>query len=445
MDADIGPRGRLRLLSRREVAALSSTEAGGLHEQFRACALAVLNIGSELDDAAAVMSRYASFDVRIREEPRGIRLQLINAPDQAFVDGEIIEGIREHLFSVLRDLVAASGIPQLDSPASITDGVFELLRNAGVIHAGERAPLAVCWGGHAIAREEYDYTKEVGHALGLRGIDVCTGCGPGAMKGPMKGAAVGHAKQRLREGRFLGVTEPGIIAAEPPNPIVNELVVLPDIEKRLEAFVRLGHAMIVFPGGVGTAEEILHLLGILLDPQNDAMPFPVIFTGPPSARAYFQQMHEFIGSTLGQPAQRLYRIIIDDPVAVAGGVAEGATQVFDWREKTRDAFGFNWKLRIDGQFQTPFHPTHEAMAALSLHRDQSSSDLAANLRRAFSGIVAGNVKPAGIQAVAEHGPFELAGEPAIAGELDALLRSFVEQRRMRLPGSEYVPCYRIVR
>ena len=32
------------MLSRREVAALSSTEAGGLHEQFRACALAVLNI-----------------------------------------------------------------------------------------------------------------------------------------------------------------------------------------------------------------------------------------------------------------------------------------------------------------------------------------------------------------------------------------------------------------
>ena len=445
MDADIGPRGRLRLLSRREVAALSSTEAGGLHDQFRACALAVLNIGSELDDAAAVMERYANFDVRIREEPRGIRLQLINAPDQAFVDGEIIEGIREHLFSVLRDLVAAANIPQLDTPASVTDGVFELLRNAGVIHAGERDPLVVCWGGHAIGRDEYDYTKEVGHGLGLRGMDVCTGCGPGAMNGPMKGAAVGHAKQRLGSGRFLGVTEPGIIAAEPPNPIVNELVVLPDIEKRLEAFVRLGHAIIVFPGGVGTAEEILHLLGILLDSHNASMPFPVIFTGPSTARPYFQQLHAFIGATLGQAAQRLYRIVIDDPIAVARAVGEGANQVFDWREQARDAFGFNWKLRIDAQFQTPFVPTHAAMSGLNLHRDQSSSDLAANLRRAFSGIVAGNVKPAGIQAVAEHGPFELRGEPAIAGELDALLRSFVEQRRMRLPGAEYVPCYRIMR
>jgi hypothetical protein len=38
-------------------------------------------------------------------------------------------------------------------------------------------------------------------------------------------------------------------------------VIMPDIEKRLEAFVRLGHGIIVFPGGVGTAEEILYLLG----------------------------------------------------------------------------------------------------------------------------------------------------------------------------------------
>ncbi|BBI61827.1 hypothetical protein HSBAA_31330 [Vreelandella sulfidaeris] len=97
------------------------------------------------------------------------------------------------------------------------------------------------------SREEYEYTKDVGYHLGLRDLDICTGCGPGAMKGPMKGANVAHAKQRRKESRYLGISEPGIIAAEAPNPIVNELVVMPDIEKRLEAFVRLGHGIIVFP------------------------------------------------------------------------------------------------------------------------------------------------------------------------------------------------------
>jgi len=37
-----------------------------------------------------------------------------------------------------------------------------------------------------------------------------------------------------------------IIAAEAPNPIVNDLVIMPDIEKRLEAFTRVGHGIVIF-------------------------------------------------------------------------------------------------------------------------------------------------------------------------------------------------------
>ena len=140
---------------------------------------------------------------------------------------------------------------------------------AGIVGADLAPNLVVCWGGHAISRREYDYSKEVGYQLGLRGLDICTGCGPGAMKGPMKGAAVGHAKQRLKNSRYLGLSEPGIIAAEPPNPMVSHLVVLPDIEKRLEAFLRISHGIVVFPGGAGTAEEILYLMGVMLDPANN--------------------------------------------------------------------------------------------------------------------------------------------------------------------------------
>ena len=147
--------------------------------------------------------------------------------------------------------------------------------------------MVVCWGGHSIGDVEYKYTKEVGYQMGLRGLNICTGCGPGAMKGPMKGATIGHAKQRLFDGRYLGLTEPSIIAAEPPNPIVDELVIMPDIEKRLEAFVRIAHAIIIFPGGVGTAEELLYLLGILLNQGNKDQVLPVILTGPASSKALF--------------------------------------------------------------------------------------------------------------------------------------------------------------
>ena len=108
-----------------------------------------------------------------------------------------------------------------------------------------------------------------------------------------------------------------------------------------------------------------------------------------------------------------------------------------------DAFSFNWSLKIDEAFQHPFIPTHDNMAALSLHLDQDVSSLASNLRQAFSGIVAGNVKAEGIAEIKQHGPFELSGDPSLMARIDTLLKSFVEQQRMKLPGSAYVPCYTI--
>ena len=84
------------------------------------------------------------------------------------------------------------------------------------------------------------------------------------------------------------------------------------------------------------------------------------------------------------------------------------------------------------------------MRALQLHRDQPPHQLVANLRRAFSGIVAGNVKEFGVSAIEALGPYELHGDPAVMAMLDELLRSFVAEGRMKLPGTAYQPCYRLV-
>ena len=448
-DAIVYPDGQLDVLSKVEVNSLLDTSQGGLYELFRNCSLAVLNCGNPLDDGKQLLERYQAFDIAIIQEEKGISLKLRNAPADAFVDGQIIKGIGEHLFAVLRDVIYvndeiyANPKLNLDTSAGITDAVFHILRNADILQSVALPNLVVCWGGHSITRAEYDYSKEVGYQLGLRGLDICTGCGPGAMKGPMKGAAVGHAKQRLRDSQYLGITEPGIIAAEPPNPIVNDLVILPDIEKRLEAFVRVGHAMIVFPGGVGTAEEIFYTLGVLLHPSNEHVPFPLIFTGPESSRAYFDEIDACIARILGPSAQAFYTMIIDDPIAVAKHIVGGIEQVRTYREEKNDAFYFNWSLNIETQFQTPFQSTHENMRALQLHNDQAPFALAANIRNALSGIVSGNVKEQGIRAVEAHGPFTLQGEHAVLHPMASLLHSFETMQRMKIPGNQYQPCYTI--
>jgi predicted Rossmann-fold nucleotide-binding protein len=262
------------------------------------------------------------------------------------------------------------------------------------------------------------------------------------MKGPMKGATIAHAKQRRFDNRYIGITEPGIIAAESPNPIVNHLVIMPDIEKRLEAFVRMGHAIVVFPGGVGTAEEILYMLGILLHPDNQHIAFPLIFTGPKESAAYFEQIDAFLRLALGDDAAKRYQIIVDDAVAVARAVRAGTSEVREQRIDSKDAFFFNWSLKVPHAFQQRFAPTHANMSGLDLQRGRPVHDLAADLRRAFSGIVAGNVKEEGIRAIEAHGPYELVGEQPIMDSLDVLLRAFVEQHRMKLPGGDpYRPCY----
>jgi len=450
VDARVAPKGSLEHLSQQEIAKLLDSGQGGLYPLFRQCALAVLNSGSAIDDARLIFAKYRDFDLRIVRQAWGIKLEIKNAPAAAFVDGVMIKGLKEHLFAVLRDVVfisneiLESGRFDLSSSANITNAVFHVLRNARIFDAQLRPNLVVCWGGHSIPRVEYDYSKRVGYELGLRGLDVCTGCGPGAMKGPMKGATIGHSKQRITNGRYIGLTEPGIIAAEPPNPIVSHLVIMPDIEKRLEAFVRLGHGIVVFPGGAGTAEEILYLLGVLLEPANRELPFPVVFSGPAESRPYFDQIHRFIGATLGAEAQSRYQIILDDPAAVARAMVHGITTVRDYRRHVADSYGFNWLLKIPPELQHPFVVTHAAMSGLNLSRDLPIHERAANLRRAFSGIVAGNVKEYGVEAIERFGPFELHGDAAIMEPLDELLGSFVAQGRMKLAGTDYTPCYRLV-
>jgi predicted Rossmann-fold nucleotide-binding protein len=451
IDTQIAPEGRLEVLSKAEINKLRDTSQGGLYSIFRNCSLAVLNCGNNMDDGKELLERFQSFDISIIQRERGIKLDIKGAPASAFVDNQMIKGIHEHVFAVLRDVIFVSNEldndPRFDLESSegITDAVFHILRNANVLRPMISPNLVVCWGGHSISRGEYEYTKKVGYQIGLRSMDICTGCGPGAMKGPMKGAAIGHAKQRISGGRYLGISEPGIIAAEAPNPIVNHLVILPDIEKRLEAFVRVGHGIVVFPGGAGTAEEILYLLGILLHPDNAQLPFPLIFTGPDSAADYFEQIDQFIGDTLGKAAQQRYKIIINDPITVAQEMLAGIKQVREYRKEMADAYYFNWRLKIDREFQQPFLPTHDNMRNLKLHKNQDAHLLAANLRRAFSGVVAGNVKDQGIRAIEQHGPFEIHGDPAIMASMDALLTSFVAQHRMKLPGKKYIPCYRIVK
>ena len=95
-----------------------------------------MNTDSEKDNAAEIYADYSDFDIRVIPQSRGLRLELFNAPSQSFVDGKMIRGIQEHLFSALRDIlytdfkIIAAQTQPLTS-AQTTNTVFRILRNAG--------------------------------------------------------------------------------------------------------------------------------------------------------------------------------------------------------------------------------------------------------------------------------------------------------------------------
>ncbi|MDC9580021.1 nucleotide 5'-monophosphate nucleosidase PpnN [Xenorhabdus sp. PR6a] len=455
MITHVNPLGSMNLLSQLEVDMLKRTASSDLYRLFRNCSLAVLNSGSQTDNSKELLSKYQDFDINVLRRERGVKLELINPPEDAFVDGKIIRSLQANLFAVLRDILfvhAQIASAQkahnlnMENGMHITNTIFSILRNAKALHISEEPNMIVCWGGHSVNEKEYLYGRKVGNELGLRELNICTGCGPGAMEAPMKGAAVGHAQQNYRKSRFIGITEPSIIAAEPPNPLVNELIIMPDIEKRLEAFVRIAHGIIIFPGGVGTAEELLYLLSILMNHENKDQVLPLVLTGPKESANYFQVLDEFIIHTLGKQARHYYRIIVDAPAEVARIMKKAMPDVQDNRRSTGDAYSFNWSLKIPPDLQSPFIPSHKNMANLNLYPNQPPERLASALRRAFSGIVAGNVKETGIQAIEKQGAFKIHGEADIMHRMDNLLKDFVEQDRMKLPGGTvYQPCYDIIK
>ena len=120
-------------------------------------------------------------------------------------------------------------------------------------------------------------------------------------------------------------------------------------------------------------------------------------------------------------------------------------EVKENRIEKEEAFYYNWGVEIHRELQLPFPLDHDKVRNIQLSMDMPKYELACNLRRVFSTIVAGNIKPDGIRLVREKGPFEINGDQFIMTLLDELLNDFIDQGRMKLPGgTAYSPCYKIV-
>jgi uncharacterized protein (TIGR00730 family) len=126
----------------------------------------------------------------------------------------------------------------------------------------EDTEFRVCIFGSARISHDHPTYKEVyrlARALGKLGIDIVTGGGPGLMEAANRG--VHDARNGQSKSYGLPIDIPSL--AEVPNKHLDIKSQHKRFSSRLDEFMRLTHAVVVAPGGIGTLLELMYVWQLL--------------------------------------------------------------------------------------------------------------------------------------------------------------------------------------
>lgn len=107
---------------------------------------------------------------------------------------------------------------------------------------------------------EYVQVRELASRLTALGCDIVTGGGPGLMEAANEGAASSR-DPGSRKTRSFGLTI--AIPYEKANPYLDSVTAHRTFFSRLHHFVRMSQAFVIFPGGIGTALELMMVWQLL--------------------------------------------------------------------------------------------------------------------------------------------------------------------------------------
>ena len=119
--------------------------------------------------------------------------------------------------------------------------------------------------------ELYKEVHDLAYSLALKGVDIVTGGGPGLMDAANKGAKAGGKKTRSN----------GLPIQLPYETSTNAHLDVKRHHKRfssrLDEFMRISHAVVVTPGGIGTLLELFYTWQLIQ--VNHIKPRPIILLG----------------------------------------------------------------------------------------------------------------------------------------------------------------------
>ncbi|MDR1612604.1 MAG: TIGR00730 family Rossman fold protein [Planctomycetota bacterium] len=130
----------------------------------------------------------------------------------------------------------------------------------------------------------YSMAVELGRELTLRGYTVITGGGPGIMEAANKGA-------REAGGASIGLNI-DLPYEQKPNPYIGKLLNFRYFFCRKVMFSKYSQAIVAFPGGFGTMDELFEHLTLVQ--TRKIPPMPVILVGAD----YWKGMLEWLGKVM---------------------------------------------------------------------------------------------------------------------------------------------------
>ena len=146
-------------------------------------------------------------------------------------------------------------------------------------------PCVTVFGSSRLPKEDpyYQAARETGRLLAQAGFTVMTGGGPGIMEAANRGA---------KEAGGLSVGCLIELPNEYPNPYLDKLVTFRYFFVRKVMLVKYSYAFIVFPGGLGTLDEVFEAATLIQ--TGKIRHFPLILFG----REFWQPLIDYMRGTL---------------------------------------------------------------------------------------------------------------------------------------------------
>jgi uncharacterized protein (TIGR00730 family) len=178
----------------------------------------------------------------------------------------------------------------------------------------EDTEFRVCIFGSARTRPDdpvYQTVYRLARSLGKLNVDIITGGGPGLMEAANRGVQDAHNERSRSYGLPIELPK----RLETPNKHLDIKSQHRRFSFRLDEFMRLSHAVIVAPGGIGTLLELSYVWQLLQVGMIE--PRPVLLLGRDFWAGLIDWMHaQLLGKALISEADLEFIHLVDTPKEV---------------------------------------------------------------------------------------------------------------------------------